>query len=601
MPGLFGYYGKTNRDYLASKIKKLLSHDEDWFDGSILYHQNGFHGFSDFKYNLKKDLNSQDDKSIVVFGNIYSFNDQKLNSNKSKAILSYYEKNGLNFLKKLNGSFIISILDNDKLIVANDRLGSKNLFFQINSNELFYSSEIKGILAENSIKPTLNYEAVVELFTFSYLLGNKTYFNEIEILHPASMIIVDRNRIEIKQYFNYTYNRKYNENADLFNLLKEFSKIMQKSLKNRMKDKKKIGILLSGGLDSRLIACFAKKIAIKEGKELKSFTYGTRGGWQEKIAKKVSRKLKIENIFYEIPSDFIASYAEEIVYKGDGNIRIRDAHLFSYLRDIRTHVDLVLAGFICSELFGETLQDNILKILSKKELINYIYNNNDISKISRHIPFVFSKNFLKDTKNKVKENFISSINEIPSNSLIEISHHWEIQQKIRRYDIALANYCNWYLETRLPFIDNEIIDFALNLPIHLRFRKSFIHKALKYLFPALAIIPWEKTGAPVDTSGLILRLLIDKRVYTEKIKRIIEKISLNHILFRSPEYRAYNYFLRTGSKKYIVNMLLRELKGEIWNQEYTRKLLKEHLEKKNDNHYILCDILQIELIENLFL
>ena len=62
MPGLFGYFGKTNKDNLANKIKKLLSHKENWFDGDILYHQNGFHGFSDFKYNLKKDLISQDDK-----------------------------------------------------------------------------------------------------------------------------------------------------------------------------------------------------------------------------------------------------------------------------------------------------------------------------------------------------------------------------------------------------------------------------------------------------------------------------------------------------------------------------------------------------------
>ncbi len=72
------------------------------------------YGFSDFKYNLKKDLTFQDDKLIVVYGNIYSFDGKELNPSKLKTVLFYYEKNGLTFLKKLNGSFIISIFDNDK-------------------------------------------------------------------------------------------------------------------------------------------------------------------------------------------------------------------------------------------------------------------------------------------------------------------------------------------------------------------------------------------------------------------------------------------------------------------------------------------------------
>ncbi|KKN16845.1 hypothetical protein LCGC14_0971800 [marine sediment metagenome] len=74
-----------------------------------------------------------------------------------------------------------------------------------------------------------------------------------------------------------------------------------------MESKEKIGIFLSGGLDSRLIAGFASKIAKKNDKELISFTFGTKGGRQEKIAKRIAKILNIENIFYEIPVDSIAN------------------------------------------------------------------------------------------------------------------------------------------------------------------------------------------------------------------------------------------------------------------------------------------------------
>ena len=81
------------------------------------------------------------------------------------------------------------------------------------------------------------------------------------------------------------------------------------------------------------------------------------------------------DIFYEINSDSIAKYAKEIVYKGDGHIRIRDAHFYSLLREIKSIVDTVLVGFGCSELFGETIFNDLSTITSKNYLINHIFNN----------------------------------------------------------------------------------------------------------------------------------------------------------------------------------------------------------------------------------
>ena len=78
--------------------------------------------------------------------------------------------------------------------------------------------------------------------------------------------------------------------------------------------------------------------------KLFSFTFGTKGGYQEKIAKKVAKKLKIENKFYEIPSDFITNYAEEIIFKGDGLINIRASNFISLLKDIRSTDYLLLTG-----------------------------------------------------------------------------------------------------------------------------------------------------------------------------------------------------------------------------------------------------------------
>ena len=68
---------------------------------------------------------------------------------------------------------------------------------------------------------------------------------------------------------------------------------MEKAVEIRMADKDKIGIFLSGGLDSRLIAGFAGRIANRTNKDLISFTFGTKGGWQERIARQVAECIEL--------------------------------------------------------------------------------------------------------------------------------------------------------------------------------------------------------------------------------------------------------------------------------------------------------------------
>ncbi|MCK4821574.1 asparagine synthase, partial [bacterium] len=376
--------------------------------------------------------------------------------------------------------------------------------------------------------------------------------------------------------------------------------LMEKAVKARMEDKDKIGIFLSGGLDSRLIAAFAKRIADHTNKELISFTFGTKGGWQEKIAKQVAEKLEIENRFFEVPSDSIAKYAEEIVYKGDGQIRIRDAHFISGLDKVKKEVDTVLVGFFCSELFGDLLSEDVLNIFSKEEFLNYLFDSYKIAQNTKHLPEIFSEFFLTDFENferKVRENFSDIIN-LSLKSYADVADYWELRQRDRRYILPLSNYMGWYLDARLPYLDNKVVDFAVNLPLDLRFKKRFIHKALKSLFPDLAKIHYEDTGALPDTTGLPLLFSSMKRFAYRQLKRRIERASLGKILFIPEDYRAYNYWLRTGSKRYVEEVLLQGLCEDVFSREYVIKILKEHMQCKKNHDQLICDMLNLQLLLN---
>lgn len=197
MPGIFGVHnlaGNKNIENLADQMQNKLEHNKEWFSEKYINHQFGFHGVVDFKSHLENDYVLQNGRSIIVYGDIYSFGNLDRNREyKAKKMLTLYEKDSLNFFKQLNGSFVISIFDAEKgeVIIANDRYGSKNLFYDIKPDRILYSSEIKAILEDSSIEPKLNYESMVEFFTFSFVLDNKTLFKGIELLPPASILIYD--------------------------------------------------------------------------------------------------------------------------------------------------------------------------------------------------------------------------------------------------------------------------------------------------------------------------------------------------------------------------------------------------------------------------
>ena len=604
MSGIFGVFnraGNKNIENLANRMESKLEHNEEWFSGQCIHHQSGFNGIVDFKFQLENDYVLQNGISIAIYGDIYSFGDLEIDSKyKAKKILALYEKKGLDFFKHLNGSFVISIYDVEKgeVIIANDRYGSKSLFYVINPDRILYSSEIKAILEDSLIKPKLNHESVVEFFTFSFILGNKSLFQGIELLPPASILIYDskENKVQIDRYWDFEFNRN-KEPKKLKNYLMEFDSLMEKAVEIRMADKDKIGIFLSGGVDSRLMAGFAKRVVDKSGKELISFTFGTKGGWQEKIAKQVADKLGIENRFYEIPADMIANYAEEVIYKEMGAIRIRNAHFISAFGKVRNEVDTVLVGAFCDTAFGAHLSSEVSNISSKGQLADYIFNRNKIELIAEHIPKVFTNTFLNKSAEMVKKNFMDTVkSEIPLGSYAEMVHYWDLRQRASRYILPLSSTrTSWYLNSRDPFLGNDILNFAINLPLKLKFGKEFIHKSLQYFFPHLAKIPTEHIGVSVDAGNLARKFFVAKRLTEARLKMIIERLSAGKILFTPKDYRAYDYWLRTGSRNFVEDVLS-GVAQNIFNQAYVSKILKEHMTCQRNHDQLICDILNVQLL-----
>jgi len=617
MPGIFGCIDRSG-DRVPRKIAvdmvNSLKHEDFYVDEWIL--DPCLLGAVELEsLHNKNNLAYDDAKSLIGVsrGNIY--NKQELSrklgiqstpyySNDAKFIVELYEKEGLDFAKHLNGLFLAAIYDKekDRIIIANDRCGYYPLFYSLNCKRFIFASEAKALLKDPITSPVINESAIPEFFTFSFLLGDKTFFRDIKWMLPARILIYDRttDKIDLKRYWDFSVKPKQNRpGVSLEFALKVFRKLMKKAVERRVSDRKEVGVFLSSGLDSRLVAAFASETDTS----VTTFTFGAKNCPDQKIAKQVAEKLGLENVFFEIPSDFIGNYAEDIVYKGDGMIRIRDCHFIALLKKISRKVNTVLLGTDLSVHFSlERELNKVIGLRKKKEIIAYLFQiYQQVLREEEH-QRAFSESFFDMIKGEAKKNFVKSFDEIVLTSPEDIWDYWEYRNRQPRYVFNLFQYINWYLETRHPFLDKDLIDFlTFNFPHDFGWKNPFLRKAIKYCFPSLASIP-SHFGVPPDSRQSVVFMARARGFVYNKIKETIEKLSHGAVTLSPVDYREYGGWLRTGSKEYVLDILLdsRTLKRGFFKPDYVKRILEEHMNYKKDNNQLICDLINFELMNRIF-
>ena len=609
MPGIFILVDSMGETLAhAKEMCRRLSHDKDWFGGKIYRIQNGHYGIVNFKSQLEGCYAVSDTGiQVLVYGEVYPYHSDGTHvapTNSAEFVFSLYEQHGTKFVDYLNGSFCISIYDDKakRLVLATDRFGSKPLYRDTRSEKLIVSSEIKAVLVPSD-PPEYNTKSIVNLFTFLHLLDNDTFFEGIEVLPPASVLIYDfdDNSIQFSSYWSYNLEDEPSELAHqpLETLVEQFDALMTDSIRRRMGDHRSIGVFLSGGIDSRLMTAYAKEIAEKTNKQLYAFTFGTENGHQYRPASRVAKALGVEHNFYVIPADTIAKYAWEVVWNGDGHLRIRDAHFIAWLETIQEKVDLVLAGYVSGLYFGSHVTERMLQLENKRELADYMYERVKVDFRKAHS--LLTDGFISDFERDAKRNFEATIDNIPSEVLYKVAHYWDVHQRARRYLLPITNYPRWYLPCSDPCVDNHVTDFAFSLPVELFLRKRFLHKVQEIRFPMLNDIEFE-TVAPLSASEVGRFLFRLRRYILRKMVFAIQKYSRGKILIKNRDYRAYDYWLRTDSKEFVQNILSDSsyFQGLFLKQSPSEKMLEEHLTCQEDHNQLICDVLTFIMMHHYF-
>jgi len=619
MPGIIGIVSQSNIPqikFLFDKTVESILH-ENWYKVNNFATPNlALARVHLGIFNQEKQPIFNEDKSLCIFmdGKVYGYEKDKKTlrqkghkftiNNDPEFCLHLYKEEGENFVKKLNGCFLIVIYNFKKreLLIFNDRYGLLPHYYALVNGKLFFAPEAKAILQNENFRKEIDNEAVSDLFAFGEVIGDKTFFKDIKTLPPASILKYKRGKVSIKQYWDFPYNPNYSKKDEDF--INELIQKFKNAVKRRTKENHKYGVSLSGGLDSRLVA----STMVKEKKDkVTAITFGSLDCSEVKIAQKVSEVIGTKSKILLITPELLLDNSNRTVYLSEGLDYIGVSFIPPLIKEMKDNIDVIFDGFALDLTLGGSYLDKFpYKFQTERELFDILYRKRRLF-LDEELKNLFQNEYFHKIKEFTFSSLDKSFKDIKEAHLLNKIDHFFLQHHVRRFTLMGVVLGRNFVEYSHPTYDNDFIDIILTIPPELRKSHIIYRKFFKKIFPELAKIPYDKTSIRPDLPIGFWKKSIKYQHYLEVIKKRIRRISKNKI-FLSPKKSYVNFDEWFCNNKKWHDYFLKLLLGQdtictkkYLNKDYIERLFQEHFSGQKDNSMKLLRIATFELFLKLFL
>ena len=185
----------------------------------------------------------------------------------TEVLLHLYEEFGDQFVSLLQGMFAFAVYDRrrHRLLLARDRLGQKPLFYFVSHDTLVFASELSSLLVHPAMEKELDITAISDYLSLLYVPEPQTIYRHVRRLPPACTITfsIDNPQPVIQPYWQLDFSRK-NLQISFPEAASKVRNLVENAVRKRMIADVPLGVFLSGGLDSAIIAAVAAQIRAPE-------------------------------------------------------------------------------------------------------------------------------------------------------------------------------------------------------------------------------------------------------------------------------------------------------------------------------------------------
>ncbi len=574
--------------------------------------------------------NETGDVVIVYNGEIYNYLQLRVelqalghrfqSQTDSEVVIHAYEEWGSNCVDRFNGMFAFAIYDQrsrgraegnrrqdipGRVFLARDRYGVKPLYYFQNDQVVLFASEVKALLQHPAVQPRICYPALREYFTFQNIFTDLTLFEGIRLLPPGCSLSVDPvadKRLHQQRYWDYRF-----EDDGLSwskeEAAEELHRLFQQAVTRQLMSDVPVGSYLSGGMDSGSITAVAARhlgrmCTFTGGFDLSSAS-GMELGFDERAAAEI------------MANHFKTEHYEVVLHAGDmeevlptltwhiEDLRVGQCYPNYYSARLASKfVKVVLSGGGGDELFGgypwryyrgidsSSPSDYFHRYykywqrLIPDEAHSSFFNDDTYSQVRHHEPFDAFRQVFGDYRLPLRTpaDYVNASLYFEAKTFLH--GLFVIEDKI-----SMAHS----LETRVPFTDNDLVDFSMRLSPSLKLRN---------LMNAPSVDEDEQgklrryQSVPSSDGKVILREAMARLIPPEVTNRPKQG-------FSAPDASWFR-----GESIDYINRFLRDPKARLYeylNPAYVSRILDEHTQGHQNHRLLVWSLLSFEWWCRLFL
>jgi len=616
MCGITGYINLDESPASAVILKKMtdaISHrgpdgEGQWVEGNVGIGHRRL-AILDLSPAGHQPMVSADHRWVLSYnGEIYNFRELRAeieaegvwfrSQTDSEVVLYALARWGTDALLKFNGMFALALWDRREraLLLARDRYGVKPLYYAHQGNTFAFGSEQKAITAQPGFRKILNKPALLEYFTFQNIFTDQTLLQDTKILPAGHYLTLSTHHLKPStvKYWDYRF-REPERPLRREEYIEELDKLFRQAVNRQLVSDVELGAYLSGGMDSGSITA----IAAQSSPNLKTFTCGFDLSSASGIELAFDERAKAE----AMSAKFKTEHYEMVLKAGDmerclpqvarhlEEPRVGQSYPNYYAAKLASKfVKVVLSGSGGDELFGG-YPWRYYRAANSQNFEHYIdqyylywqrlVDNRDLkamfAPVWGEVSHVWTRDIFRDV--------FASHNHMLECPDDYINHSLYFEAKTFLHGLFVVEdklSMAHSLENRVPFMDNDLVDFAMQCPVGLK---------LNNLAEVLRINENEsgdKQGQyfQKNNDGKQLLRNMMSRYLTEDITRT-EKQG-----FSSPDASWFKGESIDFVKRTLINGNPRIY--DILDRSTVNQLIEEHLDGKQNRRLLIWSLLNVE-------
>ena len=555
--------------------------------------------------------NEAGDVVVTYNGEIYNFPELRAeleqrghtfrSRSDSEVVVHAYEEWGDSCISRFNGMFAFAVWDHSRrrLLLARDRYGIKPLYYFWSGSQLVFGSEIKAVLAHPAVSPRVSLEALSQYFTFQNVLTDETLFAGIRMLPAGTSLILDSRRDPrpvIERYWD--FDLRHSELMDRREASDELHRLFTKAVSRQLVSDVPVGAYLSGGMDSGSITAVARRqlgrlTSFTCGFDLSSASGLELGFDEREKAEVLANLLKTEHYEVVLHAGDMEHVMPELIWHLE-DLRVGQCYPNYYVARLAgKFVKVVLSGTGGDELMagypwryyhgpsGPGYSDFLRNYYSFWQRL--VTDDEKPNLFRADVRRALGDYSTSDVFRGVLAPALPEGGAAGPEDLVNASLYFELKTFLHGLlmvedKVSMAHG----VETRVPFLDNDLVDFSLRIPASLKLRTL------------------DSPGQFVDENEVARRRRLEQRNCDGKVilREAMSRIVPAEVAVRAKQgFSAPDASWFRGESIDYVTRFLGNADAKLYEYlepHYVARTLSEHASGKSNHRLLIWSLLSFE-------